>query len=64
MFEYKFVRIEISVGVFGRKVSADYQEIVLEHAAAGWRLAHILGPTLPGLLSAAATIDLIFERSK
>jgi hypothetical protein len=60
---HKFVRIDLSIGMFGRKVTADYQEIIHQYAAEGWRLAHILGPgTLPGVPSGAASFELIFER--
>jgi hypothetical protein len=65
MFEYKFVRIDFSVGLLGRKVSADYQQIIHQHAAEGWRLAHVLGPgTLPSVPDATASFELIFERRK
>jgi hypothetical protein len=65
MFEYKFVRVDVSVGMFGPKVKANYQEIIHQHAAEGWRLAHVLGPgTLPGAPTGAASFELIFERPK
>jgi hypothetical protein len=64
MFEYKFVRIDASVGLFGAKVSADYREVILQHAAEGWRLAHVLGPgTLP-IKPGSPAFELIFERPK
>jgi hypothetical protein len=59
MFEYKFVRIDVSQGMFGQNVSADHREIIRQHAAEGWRLAHILGV---GALTAG--FELIFERPR
>jgi hypothetical protein len=65
MFEYKFVRIDASMGLLGGKVSADYREIVQQHATEGWRLAHVLGPgTLPIKPGTTAAFELIFERPK
>ena len=42
MYEYKFVRVELSS--FRRRPKEDYQAIVNQHAEEGWRLVQIFCP--------------------
>jgi hypothetical protein len=60
MFEYKFVRIDVS---FWQKPQGDYQKIIEEHTQEGWRFVQVFAP---GLSSAGNVkyFDLIFEREK
>ncbi|CAM5793741.1 MULTISPECIES: DUF4177 domain-containing protein [Brevibacillus] len=59
MFEYKFVRVELSP--FRRRPKQDYQAIVAEHARQGWRLVQIFAPATGGE-GAAMYFELIFEK--
>jgi len=60
MFEYKFVRIDVS---FWQKPQEDYQKVIEEHAKESWRFVQVFAP---GLSSAGNVkyFDLIFEREK
>lgn len=60
MYEYKFVRIDVS---FRQKPQGDYQEIIWRHAEEGWRFVQVFAP---GLSSAGNVkyFDVIFEREK
>jgi hypothetical protein len=62
-YEYKFVRVEGKRGIFTINPAdpADYQRIINEHAAKGWRFVQIFSPAVEGLGS-ACDADLIFER--
>jgi len=62
-YEYKFVRVEGKKGIFTINIadSAEYQRIINEHAAEGWRFIQIFAPAVEGLGS-ASDADLIFER--
>ena len=62
-YEYKFVRVEGKKGIFTINVadSAEYQRIIHEHAAGGWRFVQIFAPAIEGLGS-ACDAELIFER--
>lgn len=60
-FEYKFVRL--GEGILGvRKTGrTQYQDIVHQHAADGWRLVQIFAPGIGGYGS-AKYYELIFEK--
>ena len=60
-YEYKFVRL--GEGWTGVKKSAreQYQQVVHEHAADGWRLVQIFAPGTGGY-GAAKYFEIIFER--
>lgn len=62
-YEYKFVRL--GQGWFSIRKSAqrDYQKIVHEHAAEGWRLVQIFAPS-EGAYGLATFYELIFERER
>jgi hypothetical protein len=66
-YEYEFVRVEVSTGIFGRSASGDYKEIVHERAKQGWRLAHVLSSAtnLPAVVPVGKLVcELVFERIK
>ncbi|KAB1440446.1 DUF4177 domain-containing protein [Candidatus Galacturonibacter soehngenii] len=44
MFEYKFIRIDISK--WNNEPKKDYQTIIMEEAKAGWELVQIFAPSL------------------
>ncbi len=60
-FEYKFVRI--GEGWLGVRKSAvnEYQKVVHQHAAEGWRLVQVFAPGT-GVYGSAKHYELIFER--
>lgn len=57
--EYKFVRL--GLGFFSGRPGRDYQEIVDDHAAKGWRLVQIFAPGT-GVYGSAKYFEVIFER--
>lgn len=60
-YEYKFLKIDLKSGWSGEKPSEDYQDVVAQHAAEGWRLVQIFAPATANL-GKAAFFELIFER--
>ncbi len=60
MYEYEFVKIELSVWTGPKE---DYQQIVRDYAEKGWRLVQIFAPGNKGN-GGASFYDLIFEREK
>ncbi|HAQ64315.1 MAG TPA: DUF4177 domain-containing protein [Bacteroidales bacterium] len=60
-YEYKFVRIPLNF--WTRKPKEDYQAIVQQHAAKGWRLVQILAPGT-GHHGKSEFYELIFEQSR
>lgn len=63
MFEYTFVRIEVSNLGFKAKEKQDYHEIVHSYARDGWKLLQIFAPPTFGH-GTASFFELIFEREK
>lgn len=61
MFEYKFVEVKLSNQFLSKKPKEDYQEIIRQHAAEGWRLVQIFAPAIEGY-GTAASYELIFEK--
>ena len=61
MYEYKFVRIDLSP--FGRKPKEDHHEIIKKHAKEGWRFVQIFAPATSGY-GAANHYEVIFERQR
>jgi len=61
MYEYKFVKIELSA--FGRTPKEDHQEVIKKHAKEGWRLVQIFTPATSGYGS-ANHYEIIFEKQK
>lgn len=59
MYDYKFITIK-SASLSGR-IKEDYAEIIVQHAAQGWRL-HTFTPLPFGAGGQALGIQLIFER--
>ncbi|KYG25570.1 DUF4177 domain-containing protein [Alkalihalobacillus trypoxylicola] len=59
MYEYKFVKIELSK--WNRVPDGDYQDIIVKHANEGWRLVQIFAPSTHGYGS-AAYFEIIFEK--
>ena len=60
MYEYKFVRIDVS---FWQKPQGDHQKVIEEHAREGWRFVQIFAPGI----AASGNVkyfELIFEREK
>jgi hypothetical protein len=64
MYEYKFVRLGEG-RFFGVKQAAEeeYQQVVHDFAAKGWRLTQIFAPPI-GNYGRAVFFELIFEKKK
>lgn len=60
-YDYKFIRIKLNF--WTRKPKEDYQTIIQQHAAKGWRLVQILAPGT-GMHGTAEFYELIFEQNK
>lgn len=60
MYEYKFVRLEFG-GTLSQHIKGDYQQIIHDHAAQGWRLVQIFAPQIG---SRVLYHEIIFERPK
>ena len=59
-YEYKFHRIELGRGRVHSLPKEDYQDVILDYAAKGWRFVQIFAPaTTHGW---ASYFDLIFEK--
>jgi hypothetical protein len=61
MYEYKFVRIDLST--WKKEPTDDYHKIVEQHALDGWRLFQIFAPNVSGY-GVANFFELIFERQR
>lgn len=65
MFEYKFVKLELSTKFrrlkTWRESKDDYQEIIHKYAKEGWRLVQIFDPATSEFGS-SAYFEMIFER--
>jgi hypothetical protein len=61
MYEYKFVKVELSSWGLVAKPKEDYHEIVYQYARDGWRLMQIFAPPVYGNGS-ARYFELVFER--
>lgn len=61
MYEYKFVEVKLKNSLAMLKPKENYQEIVHQHAAEGWRLVQIFAPSIAGY-GTAAYYELIFEK--
>ena len=59
MYEYKFVRIDLSS--WKKEPKDDYHEIVEAHAREGWKLLQIFAPNVSGY-GVASFFELIFEK--
>ena len=62
MYDYKFVRLELS-GFWNVKPEMDHHAVIEAHAADGWRLIQIFAPATAGY-GHATHYELIFERPK
>lgn len=54
-YQYEFVRLQ-------GKQRQEYQELIRQYAAEGWRLVQIFAPGAGGLWASADYIELIFEQ--
>ncbi len=62
-YEYEFVEVECKGGaVMLRQPTEDYQAIITQHAAQGWRLVQMVSTKWQGWQP--YSFDLIFERPK
>ncbi|OIJ20761.1 hypothetical protein BKP45_08150 [Anaerobacillus alkalidiazotrophicus] len=59
MYEYKFVKIELSS--WSSKPKEDYQVVITKHAKEGWRFIQLFAPATKGYGS-ASYFEIIFER--
>lgn len=59
-YEYDFVKVDMK-GFATAKPTQDWQAIVKDYAAQGWRLQQIFSPPVTGYGS-AQWFELIFER--
>jgi hypothetical protein len=60
-YEYKFVRLGEGWLSIRKSAKQDYQRVVHDHAADGWRLVQIFAPGI-GIYGTAGFYELIFER--
>ena len=60
-YEYEFIRLDPK-GVFSRRPKEDYQVIIREKAAEGWRLVTVVTPPSESL-GIVGYYELIFERA-
>ncbi|MCC6354134.1 MAG: DUF4177 domain-containing protein [Verrucomicrobiae bacterium] len=60
-YEYKFVRIGEGWLEAKSGASGEYQQVVCDHAADGWRLIQVFAPP-SGLYGAAKYFEVILER--
>ncbi|MCG3136912.1 MAG: hypothetical protein HJJLKODD_00750 [Phycisphaerae bacterium] len=60
-FEYCFVRLGEGWMAVKHSVRNEYQEVIHQYAAQGWRLVQIFAPGI-GVYGAAKYYELIFER--
>lgn len=61
MFEYKFVKLKLRKGFWTMKPSADYHQVIDEHARQGWRLKQIFSPNISAHGN-ASFFEMIFEK--
>jgi hypothetical protein len=54
-YQYEFVRLQ-------GKQRQEYQELIRQYAAEGWRLVQIFAPGAGGLWASPDYIELIFEQ--
>ncbi|MDQ0216074.1 hypothetical protein J2S13_002496 [Oikeobacillus pervagus] len=59
MYEYKFVKVEITIS--DGQPKGDYEELVHTYAKQGWRLKQIVTPPFSNN-GQTAYLDIIFER--
>ena len=59
MYEYKFIKIELSN--WNSKPKEGYHDIIQQYARKGWRFVQIFAPATRGYGS-ASYFELIFER--
>jgi len=64
LYEYKFVKDEVILPLFGPTEPVyDYHKIIEEHAKEGWRLVQIFSPAIgTGFGGNVKYFELIFER--
>jgi hypothetical protein len=60
-YEYKFVRLGEGWWSIRKAAKADYQSVIHEQAADGWRLVQVFAPGV-GIYGSATFYELIFER--
>lgn len=63
MYEYKFVKIDLTGAFPPKKPTEDYHKTIEENAKEGWRLVQIFAPVVAAG-PFAAFYELIFEREK
>ena len=63
MFEYKFIKVELSSSGLAAEPKEDYHDIIHQYAREGWKLHQIFAPDVYGYGS-AKYFELIFEREK
>ncbi|HSH02966.1 MAG TPA: DUF4177 domain-containing protein [Anaerolineae bacterium] len=63
MYEYEFVKINASTSFFTNTEPADdYQEIVRNYAANGWRFVQMITPSISSNRAQPTHYELVFER--
>ena len=62
MYTYKFIKIKLTE-IAEKSPKEDYQKIIKEHAAEGWRLVQIFSPPVSAAGS-ASYFELIFEKKE
>ncbi|MDH5451366.1 MAG: DUF4177 domain-containing protein [Candidatus Bathyarchaeota archaeon] len=62
MYEYKFVRVDLS-GRFTKSPKGDHHRLVEEYAKEGWRLVQIFSPAVSVMGGGTPDyFEIIFER--
>ncbi len=61
-YQYHFVRIEAAFG--GRAKFDEYQEVITNRAAQGWRFVSAVVPPEVMTSSGFAYVDLVFEEER
>jgi len=60
-YEYKFVRLGEGWLSIRKEAKQEYQRVVHQHAAEGWRLVQVFAPSI-GAYGSSTFFELIFER--
>lgn len=61
MYEYKFVKIDVTNGFIKASPKDDYHEVIEKHSKEGWRLVQIFAPSIKSH-GIAGYYEIIFER--
>lgn len=63
MYEYKFKKVYLKTQMGWEVPLDEYQDIIHQHAADGWRFVQIFAPSLKNT-GQSSYLEIIFEREK